>query len=93
MYFGGIGGFYSFHPDSLKINNSIPPIVITDFRLFNKSVRVEYNEKAILTKNISYTSLIELQHDQNDLSFEFAALDYNQPMKNKYAYKLEGLPG
>ncbi len=90
MYFGGEGGFYSFHPDSIKMNNTIPPIVITDFRLFNKSVKIDSSKKAILTRNISYTSSIELQYDQNDLSFEFAALDYNQPLKNKYAYKLEG---
>ncbi len=90
MYFGGLGGFYSFHPDSLKTNDSIPPIVITDFRLFNKSVKIDTVSGAILTKNISYTRSIDLQHNQNDLSFEFAALDYNQPLKNKYAHKLEG---
>ena len=90
MYFGGLGGFYSFHPDSLKTNDSIPPVVITDFRLFNKSVEIDTTNKAILTKNISYTRSIELRYNQNDLAFEFAALDYNQPMKNKYAYILEG---
>jgi len=90
MYFGGLGGFYSFHPDSLKTNDSIPPIVITDFRLSNKSVKVDTTRGAILTKNISYTRSIELRYNQNDLTFEFAALDYNQPLKNKYAYKLEG---
>jgi signal transduction histidine kinase/DNA-binding response OmpR family regulator/ligand-binding sensor domain-containing protein len=88
--FGGTGGYYSFHPDSIKTNNYIPPVVITDFRLFNKSVGVDNSRKAILTRSISYTSKIELDHDQNDISFEFAALDYNLPLKNQYAYKLEG---
>jgi len=90
LYFGGIGGFYSFHPDSLKTNDSIPPIVITEFRLFNKPVKVDSLENTILTKTISYTNQIELKHNQNDLSFEFAVLDYNQTSKNKYAYKMEG---
>jgi signal transduction histidine kinase/ligand-binding sensor domain-containing protein len=90
MYFGGLGGFYSFHPDSLRTNDSIPPIVITDFRLFNKTVKVDTTRSAILTKNISYTRSIELKYNQNDLAFEFAALDYNQPLMNKYAHKLEG---
>jgi signal transduction histidine kinase/ligand-binding sensor domain-containing protein len=90
LYFGGFGGFYSFHPDSIKTNTDIPPIAITDFRLFNKSVSVDTTKKAILTKNISYTSRIELRHNQNDLSFEFAALDYTLPLRNQYAYKLEG---
>jgi len=90
LYFGGLGGFYSFHPDSLRTNDSIPPIVITDFRLFNKSVKIDTTSTAILTKNISYTRSIELRYNQNDLTFEFSALDYNQPLKNKYAHKLEG---
>ena len=90
LYFGGSGGFYSFHPDSIKTNPYIPPVVITDFRLFNKSVHVDTSKKAILIKNIAYTNLIELQYYQNDLSFEFAALDYTLPLRNQYAYKLEG---
>ena len=90
LYFGGIGGFYSFHPDSLKTNDSVPSIVITQLRLFNKPVKVDTLKNAILTKTIAYTKLIELKHNQNDLSFEFAALDYNQTFKNKYAYKMEG---
>ena len=90
IYFGGTGGFYSFYPDSLKTNTYIPPVVITDFLLFNKSVKVKTSGNTILTRNISYTKSIDLQHNQNDLTFEFAALDYNQPSRNKYAYKLEG---
>lgn len=90
IYFGGLGGFYSFHPDSLKPNDSIPTIVITDFRLFNKSVKWDTTSNSILTKNISFTRSIELKYNQNDLSFMFAALDYTQPSKNKYAYRLEG---
>jgi signal transduction histidine kinase/ligand-binding sensor domain-containing protein len=90
MYFGGLGGFYSFHPDSMKINDSIPPIVITDFRLFNKSVKADTTNRSILTKNISYTRSIELKYNQNDLSFTFSALDYTNPSKNQYAYRLEG---
>jgi signal transduction histidine kinase/DNA-binding response OmpR family regulator/ligand-binding sensor domain-containing protein len=90
LYFGGIGGFYSFHPDSLKTNDSIPSVVITDFRIFNKSIIPGTTNRDILQNNISYTHIVKLLHNQNDLSFQFAALDYNQPSKNKYAYKLEG---
>ena len=90
LYFGGGGGLYSFYPDSIKTNTDVPPIVITDFRLFKKSVRVDTTKNAILTKNITSTSRIELRYNQNDISFEFAALDYTLPLKNQYAYKLEG---
>jgi signal transduction histidine kinase/DNA-binding response OmpR family regulator/ligand-binding sensor domain-containing protein len=90
MYFGGLGGFYSFHPDSIRANNSIPPVVVTDFSLFNKQLKVDSSGKGILSKNISYTQSLILKHNQNDISFKFAVLDYNQPLKNKYAYRLEG---
>ena len=89
MLFGGIGGFYSFHPDSIKINEVIPEVVITEFRLFNKPVHPDTRDEAILTKNVSYTSSIELSHKQRDISIEFAALDYTDPVKNRYAYLLE----
>ena len=55
LYFGGFGDFYSFHPDSIKTNTYIPSVVITDLRLFNKSISVDTTKKAILTRNISYT--------------------------------------
>jgi len=90
MFFGGEGGFYSFHPDSIKINNIVPPVVITDLRLFNEQVTADTSGKAILNKNISYTQTLNISHNQNEIAFEFSALDYYQPMKNKYAYKLEG---
>ena len=90
FYFGGLGGIYSFHPDSIKTNNSIPPIVFTEFRLFNKTVQVNSSKRNILTRNIAYVREIDLKYNLHDLSFTFAALDYNDPHMNKYAYKLEG---
>jgi signal transduction histidine kinase/ligand-binding sensor domain-containing protein len=90
LYFGGVGGFYRVNPDQILINQVIPTVVITGFKLFNRPVKVDSGRKAILTRNISYTTMIDLAYNQNDLSFTFAALDYNNPSKNKYAYKLEG---
>ena len=90
LFFGGIGGFYDFYPNRLTVNDSIPPIVITDLLLFSKSVKADTSRKAILDRNISYARSIELKYNQNDLSLKFAALDYNQPLNNNYSYKLEG---
>jgi len=89
MYFGGIGGYYSFRPDSIKTNENIPPVVITDFRLHNKSVKPS-TIKGALSSNISYTGKLKLRYNQNDISFEFAALDYNRSSANSYAYRLLG---
>lgn len=39
----------------------------------------------------SNLSRIHLNHQDNFFSFAFAALDFTNPQKNQYAYKLEGL--
>ena len=77
IYFGGPGGLTRFHPDSIKDNPYIPPIVITSLRIFGKS--------------IPFSRETELDFDKNFLSFEFAALSYVSPQRNQYAYKMEGI--
>ncbi len=88
LYFGGKTGFTLFHPDSIKHSDYVPPVVLTDFQVFNRSVPLT----PIRQGEGSYTGtgLIELSYKQNMFSFEFAALDYTAPEKNQYLYKLEG---
>ncbi|MBD2125603.1 PAS domain-containing protein [Microcoleus sp. ZQ-A2] len=82
MFFGGLNGFNAFYPDQVKYNPHIPPIVITDFKKFNESVKLD--------KSISEIESIKLSYKDSFFGFEFAALDYTNPLKNQYAYKLEG---
>lgn len=86
---GTMKGVTIFHPDSLRDNPHIPPIVLTDFKITNKSM-VPGAPNSPLTKTITETKEIVLSHLDNMISFEFAALDYVMPEKNQYAYKLEG---
>lgn len=89
MFFGGPDGLNTFYPDSMKDNTFIPPVHITDFQIFNKTVGI--NEKnSPLTSTISETRKIVLDHEQSVISFEFSALNYTLSQKNQYAYKLEG---
>jgi signal transduction histidine kinase/ligand-binding sensor domain-containing protein/DNA-binding response OmpR family regulator len=87
--FGGVNGFTIFHPDSIKDFKTIPPVVITDFQIFNKSVR-SGDKNSPLQKDICLTDEIILPHYQNSISFEFAVLDYINTKNNKYKYFLEG---
>jgi len=89
MFFGAINGLTMFHPDKIKNNTFIPPIVLTDFLLYNRSVRPGKN--SVLKKNISETKDIKIPYNQSVFSFEFAALDYHNPKKNLYAHKMEGI--
>jgi ligand-binding sensor domain-containing protein/signal transduction histidine kinase len=93
LFFGGINGFNAFFPDSIYNNPFVPPVVITDFKIFNKSVPIGAmpDGRSILTRSISATRSINLSYKDNLLSFEFAAINYASPEKNQYAYKMEGL--
>lgn len=89
MYFGGVNGFNFFDPLEIKDNPFIPEIVITDFRIFNKSVSND-QENNFIKQNITETKEILLSYRESVFSFEFAALIYNNPSRNQYAYKMEG---
>jgi ligand-binding sensor domain-containing protein len=41
FWFGGIGGFTGFYPDSVRDNEVQPRVVFTGFRKFNKPVRLD----------------------------------------------------
>jgi signal transduction histidine kinase/DNA-binding response OmpR family regulator len=89
MFFPSDNGLLAFYPDSIEDNPIIPPIVITDFKLFNESVRM--GKKSPIQTSISGVNEITLPYNQNFLSLEFAALNYLHPEKNRYKYKMEGL--
>jgi PAS domain S-box-containing protein len=88
MFFGGYGGFNAFYSDQIKDNPNPPPVMITDFRLANKPVPIGGN--SILQQSILDTDQLVLSHKDDVFSFEFAALNYRSPEKNRYKYKLEG---
>ncbi len=89
MYFGGINGFTVFHPDSIKDNPHVPPVVFTDFKIFNQSVEIDAESGFVLPAHISETDEVVLSHRENVFSFEFAALDFTNSGKNLYSYKME----
>ncbi|HEY8938453.1 MAG TPA: two-component regulator propeller domain-containing protein [Cyclobacteriaceae bacterium] len=89
MFFAGTNGFNVFHPDSIRDNSHLPPVVITDFQLFNKSI-LPAQEGSVLKTAINETKEITLSYKHSVFSFEFAALDFIVPSDNQYAYKMEG---
>ncbi len=83
MIFGGINGFNIFHPDSVKDDPFVPPIVLTEF--------MKFDVPAPLEADISAMKEIKLAYEDDVFSFEFAALDFTHPEKNQYAYMMEGV--
>ena len=85
---GSTSGINFINPKSINLSSLNPPIVITDFQIFNKSIKP--SENSVLTNSIFNTNKIVLSHKQNVFSFLFAALDYNNPNSISYAYMMEG---
>lgn len=89
IYLGSINGFITFDPATFVENRFVPPVVLTDFSLFNK--RVEAGAPGSpLEKSIVFADRVELEPDQNSFSLQAAALSYQAPEMNRLAYKLEG---
>ncbi len=74
LYFGGLDGFYWFKPSEIKKNTLLPRTTITGFTVFDRAQPL--------------TEGLELDHNQNTVSFTFSSLQYSLPEKNLYRYKL-----
>jgi signal transduction histidine kinase len=88
LVFGSKDGLTLFYPDRLSPNPYVPPVVLTDFLLSNKSVRV--GSGSPLSKPIWALDALTLNHSQNIFEIDFAALSYADPQKDRYRYRLEG---
>ena len=89
ILFGCTNGLNFFDPERIKQSTFSPPVIITDFQILNQPAGIK--NKSALRTSIYNSKETELSYNQNDLAFEFAALDYNAPEIIEYAYFLEGL--
>ncbi|MEW4925485.1 two-component regulator propeller domain-containing protein [Algibacter sp. 2305UL17-15] len=92
LLFGGINGFNVFYPEEILDNTYEAETVITDLSISNKPVKIgeEVNGRVLLNTSINNIQEIKLKYSENSFSFEFAALHYAAPLKNQFAYMLEG---
>lgn len=83
LFYGGVNGFNYFYPEDIKRNEIQPKILIDKVILYD----------SVVVKNVSegFDEVYEFSHDENSISFEFTALDFMNPPKNTYEYKLEGV--
>jgi ligand-binding sensor domain-containing protein len=89
LLFGGINGVTAFDPLEIKQNTFVPPVYITDIKIFNKSLKPDSNPK-IMTEHINKAKKIELSYAQSVITFSFTALNFSNRQQNKFAYMMEG---
>lgn len=92
LFFGGHNGYNYFRPELLHEKPHEYPVVITDIKIFNKSLETidEKLRKKISPHAAGYTNMINLPYHYNNFNIEFATLNYSNSMQNKYAFMLEG---
>jgi signal transduction histidine kinase/ligand-binding sensor domain-containing protein/DNA-binding response OmpR family regulator len=92
LYFGGINGLNYFQPSAIQANPSPPVVQLTDLRVMNRPVGAGavFNGRVLLPQALSQPQKLTIRADENDFSVEFVALNYANPQKNRYAYRLLG---
>ncbi len=90
LYVGTARGLTRFAPEGFQTNTRVPAVVLTGLRLANRPV-VAGSPSSPLSRPIEETTDLVLSHEQADVSFTFAALNYILPQKNRYTHRLEGL--
>ncbi|MEO8060846.1 MAG: response regulator [Burkholderiales bacterium] len=87
MFFGSQKGLVAFLPGQVVERKRALPVFLTDFRLFGESVQPG---SAPLKQPIWSAASLELE-SRSIVSFDFAALNYVDPARTRYRYRLDGL--
>jgi len=92
LYFGGINGISYFQPRTVHPNSSPPVVQLTGLQINNEPVAVgaRLHDRVLLKHALSVPQQLTIKASENDLSLEFVALNFANPQKSRYAYRLEG---
>jgi len=90
FYFGGPSGMTFFDTKKIAVNKYSPQVILTDFKIANKSINVA-NENDVLEKAITYTKSLTLTYDKANFTVNFAIPNFVNSTNNQYKYRLVGL--
>jgi ligand-binding sensor domain-containing protein/serine phosphatase RsbU (regulator of sigma subunit) len=82
MYFGGIAGLNTFHPDSIQYNPYPPKLSFTQF--------VRFREQGGMSKPLALdrVSKVIVPRGVEIVTIRFSALEFTNPERNRYMYKM-----
>jgi diguanylate cyclase (GGDEF)-like protein len=81
FYFGGVNGVSWFRPDEIPRNDYVPQVRVTN---------IEVAGKPLTGVTAALRDRIEVAYSENTISLAFAAMDFHQPAKNRFRYRLIG---
>jgi len=83
LYFGSIDAVFRFDPGAVEYNAHIPSVVLTDVS--------SPGLPDLAAVDVMRRGRLDLPWRSNAVRFSFAALDYRDPKRNRYSYRLEGV--
>jgi len=87
LLFGGVNGINRFFPKALQFSSTPPQIFIVGLKVNYLPARLSQAGNK-LAAPVEYLPQLELDYASNNLSFEFAVMDFTDPEKNQYRYQL-----
>ena len=88
LIFGGTNGWVKFDPLSFKDDNFKPQVALTGLQV--NYIKALQDSAAYLPKSFNLLDTLILNYNQNTVTIQFSALQFNQPKDNFYRYQLEG---
>ena len=92
LYFGGKNGINYFQPRAIQPNPYPPAVQLTGLRISNEPVVVGalLHGRVLLRRALTTPQQLTIKASENDFSVEFVALNFANPQKSRYAYRLDG---
>jgi signal transduction histidine kinase len=88
LVFGGARGISVVRHERISYNPIPPPVAITDILVHNRSIfEPSHDGEPSLPRSLKEFSV---PYDQSSVVFEFAALHFADPARNRFAYQLVG---
>ena len=83
LYFGSINGVVVVRPELLQSNHHMPQPVLS-------ALTIDHQLHQLMPFQQEWPD-ITLSPQQRTINFEFSALDYQDPQRNQFLYKLQGI--
>lgn len=90
VYFGGIYGITCFRPEHIIDKRTVPPVVITDFKVSGQSVNTNTlsGGDPIVETAVTDATRFRLAHNDNTFSISFSTLQFAQAGQTVYKYRI-----
>lgn len=83
VYFGDAGIIFTIDPDNIPVNNTKPPVIITDVLLSGQHCPVRLNKDGV--------KFIETSSAGSAVTIQFSVINFVSSHLNRYYYKLDGI--